>query len=335
MLRQYSRGKRILASGLDKLREIRVRGRYMRYYIRPAQSAGNPVARNIDFYGLLLAASAVIFLISSSLAGSPLRGLFLTAPLMAPVAYTAFRIRKALENEAAVHGRVWKAGRICRERIKNISAVDRLNGLVVEILEKIPEYSGVHIVNERSGQEGDKSMSLAVRAMHRGVPVAVGCVIPDDADKPVTYEKIACLLKEIKKLDTKGVILAATGQFSGEARRAALELKKNLTLVDLYRLVDLARATGHEIFPPVSSEGGPEKEIGLFRYKKLKRFALERGKAKSYLYSAGLILAMYYTAGESGIFSAGYLFFAALNLFLSAYCIVGNREKDLLPAGKL
>lgn len=328
MTSRYNYGKRFFSLGLGRLREIRSRGKYRRYYVKPAQSV-NPMASNIDFYGLLLAASFVVFTVSTWYTGSPSRGLFVTAPLMTPVVYLAFRIRRALENEARLHNRLWRAGRICQEKIKNIG-IDNLNTLVMEILEKIPGYSDVHLIKDRPGEKGDISMCMSVRALREGEPVVVGCVIPDDCDTPVTTEKISYLLEEMKKLDIKGGILVAAGTFSGEARRAALELKKIVTLVDLYRIVDLARKTGHEIFPSGISDGKPEKEIGSFRYKKLFRYALEREKAKNYLFSAGLLLAMYYAAVEAGIFSFTYLIFAMVNIALSLYCIMVNREKDLL-----
>ncbi|MFZ5652465.1 MAG: restriction endonuclease [Bacillota bacterium] len=334
MLKQYSRSKRLFNIGLARLREIRARGRYMRYYISPARSE-SALAKNIDFYGLLLAASIVVFTIFAHFAGSLSKGLLMTVPLMMPAAYMALKIRKAMEKEAAVHDRTWRAGRICRERIRSISDVEGLNTLVAEILEKIPGYSGVHVLNDSPGKEGDNSVSMAVRALHEGGPVVVGCVIPGDGDSPVPSEKIACILEEIKSSDIKGGILVTSGTFSGEARRAALELKKSVTLADLYRIVDLARETGHEIFPAVCYNGNAEKDKSTLRHKKLIRFALEREKAKSYLYSAGLLLAIYYTAGEAGTFSAGYPAFAVINLLLAMYCIIGNREKDLLgTAGK-
>lgn len=328
---QYRRGKRLFDIGLSRFREIRARGRYMRYYVRPARPESS-LAKNIDFYGLLLAASIIVFTISAHFAGSLSKGLLMAVTMMLPVAYMAFKIRKAMEEEAAVHGKMWRAGRICRERIRNISAIDGLNTLVAEILEKIPGYSGVHVLNDSPGKKGDNSVSIAVTALHEGGPVVVGCVIPDDGDSPVPPEKIACILEKIKSPDIKGGILATSGTFSGEARRAALELKKSVTLADLYRIVDLARETGHEIFPVGGYGGIAEKDKSTFRHKKLIRFALEREKAKKYLYSAGLLLAMYYIAGGADAFSAGYPAFAAINLLLAVYCIISNREKDLLGA---
>lgn len=303
----------------------------MRYYVRPAKSDSS-LAKNIDFYGFFLAASIVIFIISAHFAGSLLKGLLMTLPMMPPAICMALKIRKAMEKEAAVHGRMWRAGRICRERIKNISDVDGLNTLAAEILEKIPGYSGVHVLDDCPGKDKDKSVSMAVRAVYEGGPVVAGCIIPGDGDSPVPSEKIACILEEIKSSDIKWGILVTSGTFSGEARRAAMELKKNVTLADLYRIVDLARETGHEIFPAVCYNGNAEKDKKTLGYKKLIRFALEREKAKKYLYSAGLLLAMYCIAGGADTFSAGYPALAAVNLLLAVYCIIGNREKDLLGA---
>lgn len=328
MTRQFSYGKRILNLSLDRLKEIRESRKYRRYYIRPAQPQRNTVSRNIDFYGLLIAASIALFLISAWYAKSSLTGLLITIFIMTALTYTAFRIRKLMEREAVVHSSLWNAGKICQEKIRGIDSTDSLNNLVMEILEKLPGYSDVHIIKERSGEEG--RIGVGVRALYRGVPVAVGCIICENGHGPVSSEKISHLLEEIKGLDIKGCVLVATGVFSGEARRAALELKKSVTMVDLYRLVDLARRTGHRIFPSGPAEAVSSADTKVFKYKKLTRNMLAGEKAGQYLFSAAVLFAMYYMAGHAGIIGPVYLIAALVNVGLSLYCAASNREEDLI-----
>lgn len=331
MKKYYSQGKRFFSLSMERWKEMRARGKYLRYYIKPSRSHRNALARNIDFYGLLFIALLVTFAFLTAHTGSAARGLLLSVPLMVPVVLIAFRIRKALEDAEMDHHRLWVAGRQCQERIKSIETSDGLNMLLVEILEKMPGFSDVHVIKDRPEDDQIQSTSTAIRALYRGTPVAVGSMVKEGDS--ISADKVLQFQQEIKKLDMPAGIIVAAGTFSGEARRAALEGKKNITLVDLYRLVDLARMSGHSIFPALLGEMKANGGKVSHGYKKLFRNALGREKAKSYFLSACLMMAIYFTALSLDFWGAAYLLFGILNLALSIYCIVSNRERDLFPVG--
>lgn len=329
MKKYYSQGKRFFSLSIEKWKDLRARGKYLRYYIKPSASHRNSLARNIDFYGLMLVLLLAAFATLTAHTGSAFRGLLLSVPLMTAGLFIAFKIRNILEKAEIDHQRLWMAGRQCQERIKSIAASGGMNMLVVEILEKMPGFSDVHIIKDRPDE--NNTSGTAVRALYRGSPVAVVSI--DGEGDSISVEKVLQFKQEIKKLDIPAGIMVAPGTFSGQVRRAALEGKKNITLVDLYRLVDLARISGHSIFPLLPEVKSNESMISQ-SYRKLFRSALERAKAKSYFLSAGLMIAMYFTSLSLDYWGSAYLLFGVINLGLAIYCIVSNRERDLFPVGK-
>ncbi|MCL4440883.1 MAG: hypothetical protein M1609_09940 [Firmicutes bacterium] len=105
--------------------------------------------------------------------------------------------------------------------------------------------------------------------------------------------------------------------------------------MDLFRLVELARLTGHQIFPAAAGEKETGGETGDLKYKKLIRNALGREKARGYLFSGVIIFALYFAARTADIISAAYLAAGLLNLALSMYCLLSNRERDLLGPNRI
>jgi hypothetical protein len=315
---------------------MRRRGKYLRYYIKPVQDGRNTLARQVDFYGLLLAVLIVTYGLLLSYTGSHIRALFLALPLLAAETLLAFRLRRMLKDSAALHNRFWRVGRQCQERIKSTGSLKDLEKLVVEILGKLAGFTDVHTVKERSEAGGPADSGIAARALYGGLPVAVSCVMPEGGgDNAVPAETVIKFADEIKNLGIKRGIMVAAATFSSEARRAALEGKNKVTLVDLYRLVELARLTGHPVFPAPAGEAESGRAASSFKYKKLIRYALGKEKTRGYLLSAGLIFVLYFKARAEGAFGSYYLALGMLNLALSIYCLVSNREGDLLSPRKL
>jgi len=174
---------------------------------------------------------------------------------------------------------------------------------------------------------------MGLRALRQGTPLVVGSIMPGEDEEKVTAEKVSIFTGELRRLNMEEGILVAAGAFSNEARRAAREGGKRVTLVDLYRLVELTRVAGHSIFPAqpwLESAGQAGKRQILYR--KLLRNAFLREKARSYLISAAIMIALYCTVVSPGLPGAVYLFFGLANLALALYCIFSNRETDLLGA---
>lgn len=335
MARFFSLNKRIFKLDINTWREIRNKGKYLRYYLKPVRDDRNSLARNIDFYSPLAAVLLVTLAAAAGYSGGAAKTLLLAVPVMALEVYLAFRLRSVFRNSAAVHNRLWNAGRLCRERIRDLVSTEKLENLVVEILEKLDGFSDVHAVREAVKEDRPGDSGIAVRALFRGAPLAVGCIMPDDEAGSIPAEKVLEFKNELKRLDIKGGVMVAAGSYSGEARRAALEGRDKVILVDLFRLVELARQTGHSIFPGTdleTGEGGGNRPAGRQR---LFRNALSREKAKGYFLSSGMLLAMHYLTGPAEALSAGYLAFGLVNMALSMYCLLSNRESDLPgPAGK-
>ncbi len=329
MKKYYSQGKKFFSLSVEKWKEMRSKGKYPRYYIMPSDSPRNTLARNIDFYGLIFILLLTTCAALTAHTGSASRGLLLSVPLMIPAVLAAFKIRRSLDRAAMDHRRLWVAGRQCQEKIKNIGTSGGMNTLVVEILEKTTGFSDVHIIKDRP-EDQRHTCSAPIRALYRGAPVAVGTMVDDGGS--ITAERVLQFKQEIRKLDIPAGILIAAGTFSGEARRAALEGKKNITLVDLYRLVDLARLSNHSTFPLLGELKANENRVSR-DYNKLFRNALGKEKARSYFLSAGLMFTMYFTFVTLDFWGPAYLLFGIFNLAIAIYCIVSNREKDLFTVG--
>ncbi len=332
MARIFSLNRRIFRLDVENWREMRRRGRYLRYYLKPLQDDRNSLARNIDFYGPLAAVLMVTWAAAASWTGSRPGLLAVALPLTALEVFLAFRLRRVFRDNAAVHDRLWRAGRQCQERIKKIGSVRKLEKLVVEILEKIDGFTDAHIVGGTARNEKISFTGIGVRALYQGEPVAVGCLLPDAGGSPVPAEKVLKFRQEMQNLDFRRGILVAAGTFSGEARRVALEKgrERRIALVDLYRLVELARLTGHQVFPAAAGDPGTGSDAGADVRRRLLRNALSRDKARGYLYAAVIMLVMCWLTRGADLYGPGYIAFGALNLALSLYCRVSNREDDLL-----
>ena len=330
MVRFFSLKNRNFRLDLERWREMQRKGKYLRYYLKTGQDGRNSLARQIDFYGPLAAVLLVTWALAAGLAGNYLKGLALSIPLAVLEVALAFKIRRVFVSAAAERARLGQAGRRCLERIRGIKSAGKLEKLVVEILGLIDGFSDPHQVRE------EKTGSVAVRALYRGLPIGVGCLLPD-SDGRVAADRVVAFREQLSRLELKGGLIITTGAFSGEARRAAVEVRKSsrITLVDGYWLVELARETGHRVFTEDSAAAAVAREDRSKAYHRLFRSALTRERAKGYLYAAGMMLAMYYLFGLTGIQSQGYIAFALLNLCLWAYCLVSNRESDLLGPVKV
>ncbi|MFZ5644009.1 MAG: restriction endonuclease [Bacillota bacterium] len=331
MINRLKQGKK-LYMGFKRWKDLRDRGRYLKYYIKPAGNGRNLLSTNIDFYGLLAFALLSTYLALAVYTGSPLKATYYGIPLMIAEAYAAFRIRRALEKEANAHKRLWRAGRLCQEKIKSLGSSTNLEVLVMEVLEKLPGFSDVHVLKDEMelDDKNDSNISLGLRALYQGRPVLVGCIVPEEG-KSISHENVSAFIEEVKRINIKEGIMVAGGIFTTEAKRAAREGKKRIILIDLYRLVEFCRQAGHVIFSPVQNDVNGDKvqkHSNVLRV--FLRFAFSREKARGYLLSGLIMIVLYMTTLSSGILGIGYLFFGAINLALSLYCIVSNRELDLI-----
>lgn len=330
MARLFSMGKRLFKLDMDKWRQKRNTGQYLRCYIKPVRDDRNSLAKNIDFYGLLLLVVLTTLALAVIYWGNQPGAYALAAPLALLEVYTAFRLRDFFIKRARIHSSLWVAGRRCLERIKAVGDVGNLEQLFIEILERINGFSDVHRIKLEENES--REPGSPIRALLMGVPVAVRCLVPEDNQNTIQEEQVVQFREELEKLDIRGGILVAAGVFSGEARRASLEGRKKtrITLVDSYRLVEMARLTGHQIFPAGAADISTGREPGTNKYRKLVRAALGREKAKGYMTAGGVMLSMYYLASLMDMLSAGYLLFGLINIALAAYCLLCNRESDLL-----
>lgn len=329
MFERFKRDRIFHIPNLAKLQEIRQKSRYIRYYVRPVRNGRNEFAKNIDFIGFMAAALVVIFIIMAGYTKNPGRALLYTVPVILPGYFLAIRIKKYLESERLAHKKLWLAGRLCQERIKEMGSAERLTVLLSEMLEKLPGFSDVHSIRENEDNKG-LNMIMDLRALRLGAPVLVGCIMPGEGESEIAADKVLTFASEIKRLNMEEGILAAAGKFSAEARRAAREGKKRIALIDLYRLVELSRLTGHEIFPTgllPDSEGTGKRRI---MRQKLFRNAFTREKARGYLWAALVMMALYFTVVTPGLPGTMYLLGTAVNLSLALYCIASNRETDIL-----
>lgn len=327
MPKYYSTGKRLFKLNLARWRGKSLSGKYIRYYIKPAVDGRNALARNIDFYGPLALLLLATYALVAGYTGSYLLALILGIPVMAGEIFIALRLRKVFQNNTIMHNRLWTAGRKCQEDIGRITDIEEFSKLVIEILGKVPGLTDVHTVKDRGKKGQQLGIDIAARALCQGVPIAIGCLNADSDNSKLNAAGIFQFKDEMKNLNIREGILVAADNFSVEARRAAQEGKNKIVLVDQYKLVELARLTGHPVFPTASDpDSGMEKKSPL--YKSLIRHAFVREKAKGYFFAGGIMLLLYYIAQVADFFNTGYLLFGVLNLGLSLYCLLSNREKD-------
>lgn len=317
---------------LEKLKEMRRRGKYLRYYVKPVRAGRNTLAKNLDFYIITAAVAVTACFMLAGYTGSPKKALVYTLIIMLPAVWLAVKIKKHTEGEEIDHKRLWRAGKLCQQRIKELGSGDKLSGLMMEIMEKMPVFSDVHLLKEND-RGNDQGLNISLRALRQGRPLAVGCLAAVENDDRVPAERVAQFLGELERLNIEEGILVSAGDFSHEARRAAREGGKKVTLVDLYRLVELTRLVGHNIFPAQLLPDSEGKSGSQKAYRqRLFRNAFLRNKARGYLAAAAIMTALYFTVIPPGLSGAAYLACAAVNLALSVYCIVSNREPDLLGA---
>lgn len=327
MTKYFNTGKRLFKLRLTRWREKKLSGKYIRYYIKPAVDGRNVLARNIDFYGPLVVLLLATYALVAIYSGSYLLALVLGLPVMAGEIFIALRLRRMFQNNTITHNKLWMAGRKCQEDIGKITDIDEFSKLVIEILGKVPGLTDVHIVKDRGITGYHIGIDIAARAIRQGIPIAIGCLIPGFDKSELKAKMIFHFKEELKSLNIREGILVAAGNFSVEAKRAALEGKNKIILVDQYKLVELARLTGHPVFPAAGDPANDSDKKDLL-YSSLIRYAFAREKAKGYFFAGGIMLLLYYIASVADFFNTGYLLFGIFNLGLSIYCLLSNREKD-------
>jgi len=322
-------GKRMLRLDFAGWRERRMSGAYRRYYIKPLKDDRNVLAKNIDFLSTILAAAIITAAVNSIFCTNYRDLLYLTIPMLTVEFIVALRLRSSIGSKAAVHKKLWRSGRQCQENIKKIARDGSPDKLLMEILAKIPGFSDVHAIKEED--RDIDTMSIKMRAIYRGQPVAVSCLKGDGdgkTDNTVHIESIIKFKGELQKNNMGAGILAAAATFSSEAKRSSREGKKRIVLIDIYKLVEMARITGHPVFPSAGADAG-QKPGGSFAYHRFFSNALARDKAKGYLTAAGVIMALYYLNGPSAGYDMFYIITGVFNMIMAAYCFVSNREDDL------
>ena len=314
---------------IERWRDKRRMGRYLQYYLKPIRDERNSLAKNIDFYGPLTVVLLISFVLILTYSGNPVRAIVMFLPVMVFEVFTAFSIRKFFIQNATVHKKLWNAGERCRENIKKIKSLPKLERLVVEILEKIEGFTDVHIILSSENKEKRSGGSTVIRALLHGAPVAVGCLLAAPDHSNILGEQVIRFRSELTSLNLKAGVLVTTGFYSSEARRAAVEGKKKsrVVLLDLFWLVELARETGHKVFPTLAQEQNKIHKRSTERLPELARKIFAKEKARGYLLASGIMLAMYFLVGQS--FKIGYALFGLFNLILAIYCLISNRENDL------
>lgn len=336
----YQAGKRFFRLELNGWREKRRTGRLMRYYIKPADDGRNRLARRIDFYGTLLVTMLLTLLFIQGIAGNPARALIYTLPLWAVEVIVAAKIKTRKKTLYALHRKIWLAGKEALASIQGIKKPEEFTGLVSQILCGLPYCRDVHAVQgDESGLPG-----ISLRAVCNGVPVLINTDLPGGDSKETGPEQVMSFLGEMNKSGLGSGIMISAGEFSEEARRVALEAGKGCTirLVNVVKLVELARQAGHDIFSVDGNKPAqPQVAPGRLYRERVYREAL-RGRKKSLGYfTASAVMAALYIAFNMGSYNPMYMAFALFNLALGLYCLRAAGDRELLApletigAGKL
>ncbi|KJS16214.1 MAG: hypothetical protein VR69_09995 [Peptococcaceae bacterium BRH_c4b] len=325
----YRAGKRLFSLELDGWRKKRRTGRLMRYYIKPADDGRNRLARRIDFYGTLMVTMLLTLLFIQGAVGNPVKALIYALPLWAVEVIIANVIKTRKKNIYILHRRIWLAGKEALAKIQGMTSPDQFTELVRQIMCGLPYCSDVHAVRAEDLERRD----ISLRAVCNGIPVVINTDLPGGDSKETGPEQVLSFIGEIERSGLRSGIMISTGEFSEEAGSVALETGKGyaIRLVNVVKLVELARQAGHEIF---SVEGSKPEQMkvapGHLNRKRMFREALSgRKKGISYL-TASVIMAALYLAFNMGSYNTMYLAFALFNLALALYCLWTAGEKELL-----
>jgi hypothetical protein len=303
----------------------------MRYYIKPDEDGRNQLARRIDFYGTLIAAMLLTVVFIQGAVGSPLRTLLYALPLWVLEIIAAYVIKARKERIYALHSRIWLAGKESLAKIQSMTKPAQFTELVRQIMCGLPYCRDVHAV--QAGEPERRDISL--RAVCNGIPVVINADLPGGDMKETGPEQVMLFIEEMEKSKLCTGILISAGEFSEEARRVALEAGKGyaIRLVNVVKLVELARQAGHDIFSVVGSR--PERVKAASGHINRKRIIIGalsgRRKSISYL-TAAVIMASLYLAFNMGPYNSMYLASALFNLALALYCLRAAGEKELLAS---
>lgn len=322
---------RIFKLDIKRFKEMRRNGRNIKYYIKPFNDERNSLAKGLDFYGPLIILIVLTWLAIRITIGSNFKAVIVSIFITAIELYGAFHLREFFRGMAQTHKKRWSEGRRCQEKIKKLKSEYQLVELVAEILGKIPGFSNVEII---ANKEKSEMRSIPLQAVLKNELIAVDFIMPETKVKgDISSDAV---LESREKMLNNGYsvgIIVTTGYFTGDAKRAALENRKKIriALVDIYMLVDLARETNHIIFKPTEPEElkGSDRSLG---YKAISRSIFSKDKVKGYWLSSGLLMIMLFLfrTSESIILIYVYSLFAAVNFLLGFYCLISNRENNLL-----
>lgn len=329
MTKLYRFGERFFRLDLAAWRDQRRSGKLLRYYVKPLNDSRNRMARWIDFYGTLMLAMLATFLIMYSAFGEPQRAVVTSLPLFAMEIYLAFRIKAQRKNAYLLHKKIWQAGTSALEKIQCMESREDFAKLVGDIFKGLPYFTDVHIVRDQN----DGAENIPLRAVCNGVPVAVGCEVGNNKENEIGTEQVSLFIKAMERAKLNSGVLVAGGTFSEEARQVALQASKRFTirLIDAIKLVELARQTGHGIFPAEGiNQIEPDKHTRYTRQKVLASAVIGRARGKGYLTASVIMFAIYLLFKPINPFSSFYLVFAGLNLALALYCLWTAREQELL-----
>lgn len=326
----YRLGKRIFSLNLSHWRERRLSGRLMRYYVKPAEDNRNHLARWIDFYGMLLVAVMLTFMVMYAAMEQPLRALLYSLPFWALEIAALLNIKAKKRNSYILHKKIWMAGRDALASIQGIKTRDDFSILVSQIFNKLFFCKDVHVAKRNDGENS----GVSLRAVCNGVSVVISCDVPEGDKKETGPERVAEFVEEMKTAGLNGGVLVSSGDFSEEAKAVAADAGRIyiIRLVNSVKLVELARQAGHEIF---SLEDVDQLKIsdhaGYNNSRRMLKAAVgNRKRGFGYLSTSLILFAMYLTLNIPGSFNAFYLAFAFINMGLYLYCVRTAGERELL-----
>jgi len=233
------------------------------------------------------------------------------------------RRSKALET----HRDIWYSASKCRQNIYAIKERDKFALLVKELLEGLAPFEKLRSLNP------GVNSAIDITGYLRNQKIGFMCVNLGD-DKKVGAEQIRGFITEVKKAQFNRGMIVASSSFTEDARRFVRRMngRVKIHLIDGNGLLRWAKRMQHPIFTLVKWEEEKDSRIsGKEMALSIKENIMASRKRALLFTMLGLVF-LVIAAQQTGFFSAIYLIFGVINLFigLTGFIMSLLRKNELI-----
>ncbi len=211
-----------------------------------------------------------------------------------------------------IHRDIYFSARKCRQNIYNIKDRGEFAQLIKQLLESLAPFEKLKSLNPAVDSTIDISCYL------RNQKIGVMCLNFNGEEQKVHTDQIKGFLREVKQAHlTKGIVITS-GSFTEDGRRFVRRMngRVKIHLIDGNGLLRLAKRTQHPIF---TMEKWEEERDTRMTGKEMALSIKENiiaSKKRALLFTVLGVVFLVIAALQTGFFSAIYLIFGVINLFI-------------------